>query len=80
SAEFLTAAKHVCAHYRPGALPGRPSIVLRAADRGTVSSTLVSLADDPSEAAYQYAPGPPDLAPYEDFSPLLRSLRNGSAT
>lgn len=79
-AEFLTAAKQVCGHYPPDASSGMPSIVLRAADRGTVSSTLVSLADDPSEAVYQYAPGPPDLASYEDFSPLLRSLRNGSAT
>jgi hypothetical protein len=78
--EFLSAAKQVCGHYRPDAASGKPSIVLRAADRGTVSSTLISLADDPSEAVYQYAPGPPDRAPYEDFSPLLRSLRNGSAT
>lgn len=80
AAECLALAKQVCAHYRPSAAAGEPSIVLRAADRGTVSSTLVSLADDPSEAVYQYAAGPPDLAPYEDFSPLLRSLRNGSAT
>lgn len=78
--KFLAAAKQVCGHYAPDAALGKPSIVLRAADRGTVSSTLVSLADDPSEAVYQYAPGPPDIAPYEDFSPLLRSLRNGSAT
>jgi uncharacterized protein with NRDE domain len=80
AAEFLTLAKQVCGHYLPDASAGAPSIVLRAADRGTVSSTLVSLAHDASAAVYQFASGPPDLAPYEDFSPLLRSLRNGSAT
>lgn len=80
ASEFLAVARQVCGHYLPNATPWKPSIVLRATDRGTVSSTLVSLAADPSEAVYQYAPGPPDLAPYEDFSPLLRSLRNGSAT
>lgn len=79
ASEFLTIAKQVCGYYLPDAAIEKPSIVLRAADRGTVSSTLVSLADDPSDAVYQYAPGPPDLAPYEDFSPLLHLLRNGSA-
>ncbi|HUY92117.1 MAG TPA: NRDE family protein [Pirellulales bacterium] len=77
--EFLAAAQQVCGHYLPGAGPGRPSIVLRAADRGTVSSTLVSLAAAPALAVYRYAAGPPDRTPFEDFSPLLRSLCDVSA-
>ena len=79
AAQFLTAAKRVCGHYAADASREQPSIVLRAADRGTVSSTLVSLAADPAESVYRYAAGPPDLAPYDDYSPLLRELRNGSA-
>lgn len=79
AAEFLATAKKVCGHYLPDSGPEKPSIVLRASDRGTVSSTLVSLSADPRAAVYQYAAGPPDLAPFEDYSPLLRSLRNGSA-
>ena len=79
AAEFMASAQQVCGHYLPDSGPGKRSIVLRAADRGTVSSTLVSLAAERAESAYHYAAGPPDRAPFEDFSPLLRSLFNGSA-
>lgn len=78
AAEFLAAAQQVCGHYVADASLGRPSIVLRAADRGTVSSTLVSLAANPQQAIYRYADGPPDRAPFEDYSPVLRSLCDGS--
>ena len=77
--EFLATAQQVCSHYLPGGGVGGPSIVLRAADRGTVSSTLVSLAAVSAESAYHYADGPPDRARYEDYSPLLHALFNGSA-
>lgn len=75
--EFLPAAKRVCGHYvHEGRLGDRkrPSIVLRAADRGTVSSSLVVLAEDKEQGVYQYAPGPPDTAGYHDYSELLRGL------
>jgi uncharacterized protein with NRDE domain len=74
-AEFLTAAQRICGHYVPH---GGPSIVLRASDRGTVSSTLVALTVKAADAVYQYAPGPPDIAPYDDYSALARSLCSDS--
>ena len=54
--------------------PGRPSIVLRQQDMGTVSSTLISLGQKPRDAIYQYASGAPDKNKYEDFSPMLRDI------
>ncbi len=77
-AEFLPAAKRVCAHYVPVGRLGelqQPSIVLRASDRGTVSSSLIALAEDRKQGVYEYAPGPPDTAGYDDYSELLRGLR-----
>jgi hypothetical protein len=70
--KFLAVASKVFAR-APGP-PGRPSMVLRDKDRGTVSSTLISLGKKPRDAIYQYAPGPPDQSKYEDFSPFLRDI------
>lgn len=70
--KFLAVASKVFA--RTPSPPGRPSIVLRGADRGTVSSTLISLGAKPRDAIYQYADGPPSSTKYEDFSPLLRDI------
>jgi len=70
--KFLAVASKVFA--RSPSPPGRPSIILRGKDKGTVSSTLVSLGAKPRDAIYQYAPGPPDQYKYEDFSPLLRDI------
>ena len=58
----------------PTSAPGRPSMVIREQDRGTVSSTLLALGKKPRDAIYQYADGPPDQAKYEDYSPLLRDI------
>lgn len=41
---------------------------------GTRSSTLLALADDPSDVRLHYAGGPPCTTPYDDFTPLLRVL------
>jgi hypothetical protein len=49
-------------------------MVLRGADYGTVSSTLIALGAKPRDAIYQYADGPADEARYEDYSPLLRDI------
>jgi len=70
--KFLAVASKVFA--RSPSPPGRPSIILRGKDKGTVSSTLISLGAKPRDAIYQYAPGPPDQYKYEDFSPLLRDI------
>lgn len=70
--KFLAIASKVFA--RGPSLPGRPSIILRDSDFGTVSSTLISLGLRPRDAIFQYAPGAPDKTRYEDYSPLLRDI------
>ena len=70
--KFLAIASKVFA--KAPSAPGRPSIVLRAKDHGTVSSTLISLGQKPRDAIYQYASGAPDKNKYEDFSPMLRDI------
>ncbi len=70
--KFLAVASKVFA--RAPSPPGRPSMVVRDKDRGTVSSTLISLGKKPRDAIYQYAPGAPDQSKYEDYSPMLRDI------
>ncbi|MCY2994140.1 MAG: NRDE family protein [Planctomycetota bacterium] len=70
--KFLAVASKVFA--RPPAPLGRPSMIVRGRDRGTVSSTLLSLGIKPRDAIYQFANGSPDQAKYEDFSPMLRDI------
>jgi hypothetical protein len=70
--KFLAVASKVFA--RSPAPLGRPSMVVRGRDRGTVSSTLISLGKKPRDAIFQFAGGPPDEAKYEDFSPMLRDI------
>jgi hypothetical protein len=70
--KFLAVASKVFA--RPPAPLGRPSMIVRGRDRGTVSSTLLSLGKKPRDAIYQFANGAPDQAEYEDFSPMLRDI------
>ena len=70
--KFLAIASKVFA--RGPSPAGRPSIVIRDSERGTVSSTLISLGKKPRDAIYQYAPAPPDKTKYEDCSPLLRDI------
>jgi hypothetical protein len=70
--KFLAVASKVFA--RPPSPEGRPTIIVRNAEFGTVSSTLISLGKKPRDAIYQFAPGPPDRCKYEDYSPLLRDI------
>jgi hypothetical protein len=70
--KFLAVASKVFA--RSPAPLGRPSMIVRGRDRGTVSSTLLSLGKKPRDAIYQFANGPPDQAKYEDYSPMLRDI------
>jgi hypothetical protein len=69
---FLARASKVFS--RAPSPPGRPSIVIREPERGTVSSTLISLGKKPRDAIYQYAPSSPDRCKYEDYSPMLRDI------
>ncbi len=70
--KFLAVASKVFA--RSPNTPGRPSMVMRNGDFGTVSSTLISLGKKPRDAIYQYSNGAPDRAKFEDYSPLLRDI------
>jgi hypothetical protein len=70
--KFLAVASKVFA--RPSSGPGRPGMVTKESDRGTVSSTLIALGKKPRDAIYQFANGSPDVTKYEDFSPLLRDI------
>jgi hypothetical protein len=70
--KFLAVASKVFA--RSPAPPGRPSMVVRGRERGTLSSTLLSLGKKPRDAIFQFADGAPDEAKYEDFSPMLRDI------
>lgn len=70
--KFLAVASKVFA--RAPSPPGRPSMVYRGPNWGTVSSTLISLGKKPRDAIYQFAGGPPDTTKYEDYSPFLRDI------
>ncbi len=70
--KFLAVASKVFA--RSPNSPGRPSMVMRNREFGTVSSTLISLGKKPRDAIYQYSNGAPDRTKFEDYSPLLRDI------
>jgi hypothetical protein len=70
--KFLAVASKVFA--RSPSPPGRPSMVIRGSEKGTVSSTLLALGKKPRDAIYQFAAGAPDETKYEDYSPLLRDI------
>jgi hypothetical protein len=70
--KFLAVASKVFARSPVG--PGRPSMVLRGKEHGTVSSTLLALGVKPRDAIYQFSAGAPDVSKYEDFSPMLRDI------
>lgn len=70
--KFLAVASRVFA--RAPSPDGRPSMVMRGNDYGTVSSTLLALGAKPRDAIFQYADGPADANRYEDYSPLLRDI------
>ena len=70
--KFLAIASKVLARTSPD--PNRPSMVVKQAGYGTVSSTLISLGTKPRDAIYQYSNGSPDESKFEDYSPLLRDI------
>jgi uncharacterized protein with NRDE domain len=70
AADCVAALKELCAQTGNGG----PPICLRKEDRGTVSSTLVTLRQSLTQSTYLHAQGPPDRTPYEDYSELLAEL------
>ena len=70
--KFLAVASKVFA--RTQHQPGRPSMICREPEFGTVSSTLISLGKKPRDAIYQYSNGAPDRVKFEDYSPMLRDI------
>jgi len=70
--ELIDAARDLLAH--PADAELRSGIIVQLADRGTVSSTIVSLTAEGRAGTYLHAAGPPDRAAYEDYSPLLAEL------
>ncbi len=70
--KFLAVASKVFA--RSPSPPGRPTMVARGSDYGTVSSTLIALSPKPRDAIFQFSAGAPDEAKYEDYSPMLRDI------
>ncbi len=70
--KFLASASKVFS--KTANIDGKLGAVMRGAESGTVSSTLVSLGPKPRDAIFQYAPSAPDRSRYEDFSPLLRDI------
>jgi len=73
--QFIEISRGVLA--TPSRPDGRPGIVLRADDRGTVSSTLIAVTSAAESARYLYASGPPDDHPYADLSHWLRDVLAG---
>jgi uncharacterized protein with NRDE domain len=54
---------------------GHHAICKRGAAYGTVSSSLLAIADgDPQRLVWRYAPGPPDVTPYRNYGNLGRRL------
>ena len=75
AADFLQVGRSVCA-CGPEPKTGR-AIIVRLAERGTVSSTLIALPNDLSQSVYEFAAGPPDVTPYHDYSLDARKLLAG---
>lgn len=65
SEECVLALRALCG------LTGHAPMCLRGPDRGTVSSTIIAKREPPGRSTYLHAQGPPDQAPFEDYSHLL---------
>ena len=77
AAQFISQAQQMCAW---GSGPtGEAAIVLRKDARGTVSSSIITLARLPSQSSYYHSAGPPDVTPYEDYSPTMRTILSSDA-
>ena len=67
AAGFMTLGGEACRH---------AGIIVRFADRGTVSSDLIALTARPDRAIWRHAAGSPDLEPFLDRSPTIKKQRD----
>ncbi len=74
SVAFLAVASRTFSR-KPDAT-GKRGVVVTGGERGTVSSSLLSLPSRSQNSVYQYAPGSPGDTPYDDVSALLRQGRS----
>jgi uncharacterized protein with NRDE domain len=75
-AQFVETSRRVCA---TGPQPPEgDTVILRGADRGTVSSTILAITRRPAEMVYLHAATAPDQGDYADYSPALRQLVGAS--
>jgi uncharacterized protein with NRDE domain len=70
AADCVAALKQLCGQRGDG----NPPMCLHGPDRGTVSSTILSLRWRWPGSQYLHANGPPDRAPFDDYSDLLHQL------
>jgi hypothetical protein len=69
--EWFGTARNICQLTATG---DAPAICLAAADRGTVSSTVLGIGQPLQSSRYWFAPGPPNSTAYDDDTHLLRQL------
>lgn len=69
--EFVAGCAHIVSSHARDDLP---AICLHGNDKGTVSSTILTISKWAGLSQYHYAAGPPCTAPFEDYSPLLQEL------
>lgn len=69
---FLNVATKVMSYKAD--VEGDPGIIVSGEDRGTVSSTLITLANFRKRSTYHFAQGPPDRVPYRDCSAHLHKV------
>lgn len=74
--DWLGHSRAICA---ARATDDAPAVCLEGTDRGTVSSTILTLPDVRSQSQYWYAAGAPSTTHYSDYSPLLRQLLSTTA-
>jgi len=74
-AELVNGATHLCGLTADDSAPG---LCLDDGDRGTVSSTIVTLSANPEQVHYLFANGPPDRTAFESYTARARYLLSGS--
>lgn len=72
---FLQVATRVMSYSASN--PSEPGIVQHGEQRGTVSSSLITLANFRKRSTYHFAQGPPDRVPYRDCSAHLHKVLGG---
>ncbi|QDU45338.1 hypothetical protein Mal52_38320 [Symmachiella dynata] len=69
--DWIAAAKKICGLTGEGS---EPAICRTGSDWGTVSSSIIVLADSANQSTFLHAAGPPSSTPYNDFSNMFQQL------